>query len=253
MILDRRRLLLNATAAMVALPIISRTVAWAAADLEQIRDAPPTKWHPMVEAILGRARNANRRNISDRDLIEHTIKGRAQATACKIAPVKWMKTPADAHAYLSHQGLEALLKADVARFWKFDDSEVLQRGFDYPESAYDAQSEAEEVFRVDEREADVSAPKQRAKARAIANNLSTQDLFHTRAVSSQIGWLETVIARAAAYSIYQMELLLSMRIREDAVEITLLRDVFDVHEHGLLATWETTSELVCVARELSAS
>jgi hypothetical protein len=36
---------------------------------------------------------------------------------------------------------------------------------------------------------------------------------------------------------------------EDAVEINLLRDVFDVHEHGLLATWETTSALICVARE----
>jgi hypothetical protein len=155
-----------------------------------------------------------------------------------------MDTPSDAHAYMSHQGLEALLKADVARFWKFDDSEVLQRGFDYPESAYDAQSEAEGVFRVDEREADVSAPKQRAKARAIANNISTQDVFHARAVSSQIGWLETVISRAAAYSIYQIELLLSSGVSTDAAAIGRLIDVFDVHEQGLLATWETSNELV---------
>jgi hypothetical protein len=247
MILDRRRLILNATAAMVALPIFSRSFTSAAAALDQIPDAPTTRWHPMVEAILDRARNVSGRRISERGLIEDTIKRRAEAAAYKIAPVKWLETSADAHAYLSHQGLEVLLEADVARFWKFDNSKVLQRGFDYPESAYDAQSEAEEFFRVEERENEVSAPKQRAKAHAIASNISAQNVFYTRAVSSQIGWLETVIARAAAYSIYQIELLLSLGVSEDAAEIRRLLNVFEAYEHGLLATWETAQEFVCVA------
>lgn len=200
----------------------------------------------MVEAILDRTRNASGGQKPDRDLIEDTIKRRVEATAYKVAPVKWLETAADAHAYLSDQGLEALLRADVTRFWRFDESAVLQRGFDYLESAYDAQGEAEGIFRVDEREADVSAPKQRAKARAIASNISTQDVFHTRAVSSQIGWLETVISRAAAYSIYQMELLLSSGISGDSASIGHLLGVIDAFERGLLATWETSDELVCV-------
>jgi hypothetical protein len=253
MILDRRQLLLNATAAVATLPTFSSSVAsLGIVALEHTSDTLSIKWHPMVEEILGRARKTNRQATSDRGLIEHTIKRRAEATAYQIAPVEWLETPADAHAYLSHQGLEVLLKADVTRFWKLDDSAVPRKDFGFPESAYDAQREAEHVFRVDERETDVGAPKRAAKDRAIARNIPAQDVFHTRAVSSQIGWLETVIPRAAACSINRMELLLSMGMPEGAVEITSLRDVFDAHEHGLLATWETTSALVCVARERSA-
>ena len=246
MILDRRRILLNATAAILALPISSRSAISATTALEHFQEAPRRRWHSKVQAILDQARNATGSQMVERGLIEDTIKRRTKATSYKIAPLKWLETPADAHAYLSRQGLEVLLKADVTQFWRFDGSGLLQNGFDYPESAHDAQSEAEDIFRVDEREANVSAPKRNAKARALASNISTQDVFRTRAISSQIGWLETVIARAAAHSIYQMELLLSLGVSEDDDEINRLLTVLEVRERGLLATWETAEELVCV-------
>jgi hypothetical protein len=244
---DRRWLIRGGAAAVIALPASMRSVAFGASSFDTIRMSQSGRWHPLVETILDRAQ-IDRPTKANRTSIERTIKRRAEATAYKVAPIIWLETPADAHKYLCNQGLGTLLEADVTRFWKPDDSLAPRQDFDFPESAYEAQWEAETIFRVDQREADVGQPKRAAKDRAIERGTSAQDIFETRALSSQIGWLETVIARAAAYSIYQIELLLSMGMPEDASEMNPLRDVFDAHEHGLLATWETANTLVCVTR-----
>jgi hypothetical protein len=52
-------------------------------------------------------------------------------------------------------------------------------------------------------------PKLLAKCQAISANLSAKEILLVRAVSSQIGWLETSLAEATAQAVANVELLLS--------------------------------------------
>jgi hypothetical protein len=69
-----------------------------------------------------------------------------------------------------------------------------------------------------------------------------------RAVSAQIGWLETSMAEAAAQAVANVELILSPETPADSVAIDNQFRVFESYEHGLLATWETPDALICVPR-----
>jgi len=80
----------------------------------------------------------------------------------------------------------------------------------------------------------------------MSANASDAEVFRVRAVSSQIGWLETSIADAAAQAISDVELLLSAGESEGSVAIDRQLKVFESYERGLLAMWETPVELICV-------
>jgi hypothetical protein len=80
------------------------------------------------------------------------------------------------------------------------------------------------------------APKLRAKSQAIAANASDGEVFRLRAVSSQIGWLETWIADAAAGAVSNIELLVSTGAPEQSVAIDDQLKVFESYERGLMAT-----------------
>jgi hypothetical protein len=56
------------------------------------------------------------------------------------------------------------------------------------------------------------------------------------------------MADAAAQAVFNGELLLSAGASEDSVAIDHQLKVFESHKQGLLATWETTAELICVQR-----
>ena len=56
------------------------------------------------------------------------------------------------------------------------------------------------------------------------------------------------MAEAAAQAVSNVELLLSTGASEDSVAIDNQLKVFESHERGLLATWETPAELICVPR-----
>jgi hypothetical protein len=58
-------------------------------------------------------------------------------------------------------------------------------------------------------------------------------LFRVRAVSAQIGWLDTLMAEAAARAVANVELLLSTGASEDSVPIDNHLRTFEVYEHGL--------------------
>jgi hypothetical protein len=79
-------------------------------------------------------------------------------------------------------------------------------------------------------------------------NRSDEEIFKIRAVSAQIGWLETSMAEAAAHAISNVELLLGSGASEASVAIDNQLMTFEAHEHGLLATWETPGALICVPR-----
>jgi hypothetical protein len=60
--------------------------------------------------------------------------------------------------------------------------------------------------------------------------------------------LETSLADAAAEAVSNVEMLLSTGASEASVAIDHQLKVFESCERGLLATWETPVELICVPR-----
>jgi hypothetical protein len=92
------------------------------------------------------------------------------------------------------------------------------------------------------------APKLLAKSKAMAGNASAEAVFEVRAISAQIGWLETCIPVAAARAVANVELLLSSGFSEHDEPVHHQLRVFEAYELGLLATWETPAAIICVPR-----
>ena len=107
--------------------------------------------------------------------------------------------------------------------------------------------EADRLIGVREAERMLMAPKLLAKTRAQSSNLSESEVFRVRALSAQIGWLETSMVAEAARAISSVKLLLSTG-SESLVAIDLQLRVFAANEHGLLATWETPDSHICMPR-----
>jgi hypothetical protein len=135
-------------------------------------------------------------------------------------------------------GLDALLDMGAASFWRrtqylaSNDEEAFDR-------AFEVRMMANELLGVDERDRALMAPKLLAKSKAKFKNASDEEVFRVRAVSSQIGWMETSMADAAAQAVSNVELLLSGGAPEGSVAIVHQLNVFEPYEHGLMATWET--------------
>jgi hypothetical protein len=135
----------------------------------------------------------------------------------------------------------------TTRFWRrfqpptSSDVETFDR-------AFEVRMVANELLGVDEHTRLLMAPKLLAKSRAMSANVSAKEIFRVRAVSSQIGWLETSMADAAAQAVSNVELLLSTGTSEGSMAIHHQLKVFELYELGLTATWETPTELICVQR-----
>jgi hypothetical protein len=105
-----------------------------------------------------------------------------------------MDTPTDAFDHLSRFGLDALLGMGTARFWRraqppaSDHVEAFDR-------AFEVRMIANELLGVDDHDRILMAPKLRAKSQAKSANKSDEEVFRVRAISSQIGWLETSTPR----------------------------------------------------------
>jgi hypothetical protein len=133
----------------------------------------------------------------------------------------------------------------MARFWRrclrpeSPDATAINR-------AFEVRMLATELLRVDEHDRLLMAPKLRAKSRAMFSNASDHEVFQVRAVSSQIGWLETSMADAAAEAVSNVELLLGAGASEASVAIDHQFRVFETFECRLLATWETPVELLWI-------
>jgi hypothetical protein len=118
-----------------------------------------------------------------------------------------MDTPSDAFDYLGRFGLDALLAMGTSTFWRRSrprvplDVKVFDRDFE-------VRMLANELLGVDEHDRFLMAPKLRAKSAATSARTSDGEIFRVRAVSSQIGWLETSMADAAAEAASNVELLL---------------------------------------------
>jgi hypothetical protein len=208
-------------------------------------------WHPLTRSLLKRARRIGHcRTAPDRAMIERIIRQLTDVSGCAEQPViKWMDTPSDAFDHLSRFGLDALLDMGTARFWRRSlrpesrDAGTLDR-------AFEVRLLAGELLGVDELDPFLMAPKLQAKSRAISAAALGSEVFRVRAVSSQIGWLETSLADVAAEAVSNVELLLATGASEVSAPIHHQLTVFEAFECGLLATWETPLGLICVPRQV---
>jgi hypothetical protein len=237
--IDRRRLL--ATGSCALLTGVTRP-AWS------IPNTPAAgQCHPLTRSLLERAGRRGR-DTPDRAMAEQTIRQFAGTSGwTKPLVIKWMDTPTDTHDHLSRIGLDALLDMGTTGFWRRDqppaplDAETFDR-------AFEARMTASGLLGVDDHDRMLMAPKLLAKSRAMSANLWDEEIFKIRAVSAQIGWIETSMAEAAAQAVSNVEPLLSTGTSEDSVSIDNQLRVFESYEHGLLATWETPDALICVPR-----
>jgi hypothetical protein len=201
----------------------------------------------LTRSLLERARKIGRcRKAPDRTVLERTIRQFADASGYVGQPViKWMDTPSEAFDHLSRFGLDALLYMHSTGFWRRTQLAVSPDvgAFD---RAFEVRMQANELLGVDEHDRLLMVPKPRAKFEAMSAKASGTEMFRLSAVSSQIGWLETSMADAAAEAVSNVELLLGAGASEGPVAIDHQLEVFESYERGLLATWETPAELICV-------
>jgi hypothetical protein len=181
-------------------------------------------------------------------MVERTIRQLADASGSTEPPViKWIDTPTDAFDHLSRLGLDALLDMETTGFWRRFQPPA-SSDVDTFDRCFGVRMVANELLGVDEHDRLLMAPKLRAKAQATSANASDKEVFRVRAVSSQIGWIETSMADAAAEAIASVELFLSAGASERSVAIDHQLKIFESYECGLLATWETPDAVICVQR-----
>jgi len=198
--------------------------------------------HPFTVSLLERAVGAP--SAVDRSKVERFIRQRAEYLGHRLPPViKWLPGPQAAFDHLSRHGLTNLLQMENAAFWRQSscpemDEEILDRWCAISRLAND-------VLRPDEHDRALTAPKLVAKQNPSAN---PDAAFEVRVFAAQIGWLETSIPDATVEALCGVEVLLSQGHSEASEPVHHQLEVIEAYQHGLLATWETPDEMVCVPR-----
>jgi hypothetical protein len=200
------------------------------------------RWHPLTQSLLDRAVRAPQR--PDRRHVERIIREVAGEHGRPV--IKWMDTPDRAFEHLCRYPLDELMQMPTALFWPFP-PRVLAKDGDAEERSVELYLHATQVLRVEEHGRALMAPKVSHKAQAIASQSRPELVVEARAVAAETGWIETSLSAAAAGAIRAVEDLLSAGYAEGSMEICHQLRAFEAFEHGLLATWETPEELVCVA------
>jgi hypothetical protein len=236
--MDRRKLL----AGMVGVGVSSLLPV--APDIASETGGPSTRWHPLTHSLLDRAARLPTR--PDLYRITRVVQELSDAQGRGSRPViKWLETPSDAFDHLSQRGLTALLDMGESTFWRA--GRPLRLAERAAERMIELRGLAAEILRVDDRDRLLMEPKLAARRKAVAAiGASPEAIFQGRAVAAQIGWLETSLSSIAADAVCRVEVLLSSDVSDCSETIRHQVLAFEVHEHGLLATWETLSEMICV-------
>ena len=198
--------------------------------------------HPFTVSLLERVAGA--RSAVDRPKVERFIRQRARYLGHRLPPaIRWLPGPQAAFDHLSRHGLTNLLQMENAAFWRQSgcpemDEEILDRWCAISRLA-------NEVLRPDEHDRALMAPKLAAKRNLTAGQDAA---LEARAVAAQIGWLETSIPDATVEALCRVEGLLSQGLSEASEPVHDQLGIIEVYQHGLLATWETPDEMVCVPR-----
>jgi len=236
--MDRRSFLARALAyvGMAGVPYTSQA-SIAVGDL-----ATRSGLHPFTVSLLERAFRAE--NAVDRLEVERVIRRRAELLGrSDRLVIKWLPDPWIAFDHLRRYELNDLLQMENATFWR--------------EAGYPAMDEetldrwcvvsrlATEGLRPDDHDRALMAPKLEAKRNPAADQYAA---FEARAVAAQIGWLETSIPDATVEALCRVEVLLSQGLSEASEPVHHQLEIIEAYQHGLLATWETPDEMVCVPR-----
>jgi hypothetical protein len=203
------------------------------------------RWHPLTESLLDRGRRAGQQ--LDRPRLERVIREVAWEHGRPV--IKWMEFPDRAFEHLRRYPLNELALMPTAQLWPFPPP-VSAGGRDAAEHSFELCWHATQVLRVEEHGRALMAPKLAYKAKAIASQSRSELIFEARAIAAEIGWIETSLPGAAAAAIRAVEDLLSAGHAEGSMAIYHQLRAFEAFEHGLLATWETPDELVCVPRTI---
>ena len=206
-------------------------------------DAAPSNrdWHPLTQSLLDRANRAGRQ--VDRSRVERIIREVSGEHGRPV--IKWMDTPGRAFEHLVRYPLDELVQMPTAQLWPFPPfvSVANEEAEDHSVELY---LHATQLLRVEEHGQALMAPKLAYKARAITSRSLPAQVLEARSVAAEIGWIETSLPGAVAGAIRAVEDLLSAGHAESSMEIRHQLMVFEAFEHGLLVTWETPDELVCV-------
>jgi len=230
--MDRRNLLAGGL-------VYAGLAAYPVADSIAVIDQGP---HPFTRSLLERAARAG--NAVDRPEVERVIRQRAELVGESRRPIiKWLADPQAAFDRLRSSGLADLLQMENATFWREAgcpamDEETLDRWCVVRRLAND-------VLRPDEHDRALMAPKLVAKQNPSAN---PDAAFEVRVFAAQIGWLQTSIPDAAVEALCRVEVLLSQGLSEASEPVHHQLEIVEAYQHGLLATWETPEEMVCVPR-----
>jgi hypothetical protein len=201
--------------------------------------------HPFTVSLLERVAGA--RSAVDRSKVERFICQRADYLGHRLPPViKWLPGPQAAFDHLSRHGLTNLLRMKDTAFWRQPscpemDEEILDRWCAISRLAND-------VLRPDEPDRALMAPKLVAKQNPPAN---PDAAFEVRVLAAQVGWLETSIPDAAVEALCRVEVLLSQGLSETSEPVHHQLEIVQAYQHGLLATWGTPAELICVPRSVA--
>ena len=198
--------------------------------------------HPFTVSLLEQVVGAH--DTIDRAAVERIMHQRAERLGHPLPPViKWLSSPQAAFNHLAQHGLANVLRMSNAALWRQPsspdiDEEILDRWCVIRRLA------TEEV-QPDDRHHSLMAPKLAAKQSPSADQDAA---FEARVFAAQIGWLETSIPDAAVEALCRVEVLLSQGLSETSEPIHHQLEIIQAYQHGLLATWETPAELVCVPR-----
>jgi hypothetical protein len=207
-------------------------------------------WQPLTWSLIRRAQAASSRapNV-DIVQVERLIAGVSAAQGSTKSPViKWLPDPLSAYAHLSDYGLKELLKMGSATLWS---RAALARRVDDRSLEITRCVRLEVVWDIigaEEHDRILMAPKLLAKSDAAKRGLSAQDVFTVRAMAAQIGWLETSLPAAAALAADAIDFLVSSGLPEGDELVQHHLRIFRAYELGLLATWETPAEVICIPR-----
>lgn len=166
------------------------------------------------------------------------------AVSRAVVPV--FAAPARAFQHLCWYPLDELAQMPTAQLWPFPPP-VLAATEDAEERSVGLYLQAVRVLRAEEHARALMAPKLSYKARAVASHSRPEQVLEARAFAAEIGWIETSLPGAAAGAIRAVEDLLSAGHAEGSMEICHQMKAFEAFERGLLATWETPDELVCLS------
>jgi hypothetical protein len=173
---------------------------------------------------------------------------RAETLGYRKPPViKWLPDPRWAFHYLRRYELADLLRMENATFWReedlpaIEDNKILDRWCV-------TRRFATEALRPDDHDRAMMAPKLEAKRQLIARGADPGAIFEARAMAAQVGWLETSISAAAVGAISNIDLQLAQGLSDVSVHLHHQLLVVEAYQHGLMATWETPAELICVPR-----